>query len=68
MHLRKLVSYHSLFFGFATALQFHFQALGLPVPYHLLLALPYALTLLVLAGFGGRLEPPAALGQPYVRD
>lgn len=57
----------ALFFGLATALQFHVQALGLPVPYHFLLALPYVLTLLVLAGFGGRLEAPAALGQPYTR-
>ncbi|MDX2166814.1 MAG: ABC transporter permease [Deltaproteobacteria bacterium] len=57
----------ALFFGFATALQFHFQALGLHVPFQFFLVLPYALTLLVLAGFAGRVGAPAALGQPYER-
>lgn len=57
----------ALFFGFATALQFHFQALGLAVPFQLFLILPYGLTLLVLAGAAGRAAAPAALGQPYDR-
>ena len=55
----------ALVFGFATALQFHFQALGLPVPYQFFLVLPYVLTLLILAGFAGQRQPPAALGVPY---
>ena len=55
----------ALFFGLATALQFHFQALGLGVPFQFFLILPYVLTLLVLAGFAGRVQAPAALGQPY---
>ncbi len=58
----------SLLFGLATALQFHFQALGLPVPYQFFLVLPYVLTLLVLAGYIGRVHTPAALGQPYTRS
>jgi simple sugar transport system permease protein len=53
----------ALVFGFATALQFHFQALGLAVPYQFFLVLPYLLTLLILAGFAGHRHPPAALGQ-----
>lgn len=57
----------ALFFGFATALQFHFQALGLDVPFQFFLMLPYVLTLLVLAGLVGRPTAPAALGQPYLR-
>ena len=58
----------ALCFGLATALQFHFQALGLNVPFQFFLILPYALTLLVLAGAAGRATAPAALGQPYERD
>jgi len=55
----------SLFFGFATALQYHFQALGLGVPFQFFLVLPYVLTLLVLAGVVGRATAPGALGEPY---
>ncbi len=57
----------ALFFGFATALQFHFQAMGLAVPFQFFLILPYVLTLIVLAGRVGRATAPAALGQPYER-
>ncbi len=57
----------ALFFGFVTALQFHFQALGLNVPFQFFLVLPYALTLIMLAGVVGRASAPAALGQPYIR-
>jgi simple sugar transport system permease protein len=55
----------AMFFGLATALQFHFQALGLHVPFQLFLTLPYVLTLVVLAARIGRSTAPAALGQPY---
>jgi simple sugar transport system permease protein len=58
----------SLLFGAATALQFGLQALGTAVPYQLFLALPYALTLVVLAGFGGGVDAPSALGEPYSRS
>lgn len=54
----------ALLFGLATALQFHVQALGLPIPYQFLLMLPYVLTLLVLAGYAGTTRAPAALGRP----
>jgi len=54
----------ALLFGLATALQFHVQALGLPIPYQFLLMLPYVLTLLVLAGYAGTTQAPAALGMP----
>lgn len=58
----------ALLFGAATALQFGLQALGTAVPYQLFLALPYALTLVVLAGFGGGVDAPSALGEPYSRS
>jgi simple sugar transport system permease protein len=50
-------------FGAASALQFVFQSLGWGAPYQLFLVLPYALTLLALAGVAGRHAAPAALGQ-----
>lgn len=53
----------ALLFGGATALQFVFQSLGLPVPYQLFLVLPYVLTLLLLAGLVGGVRAPAALGR-----
>jgi general nucleoside transport system permease protein len=57
----------SMLFGGAMALQFGLQALGTVLPYQVFLALPYALTLLVLACIGGRPDAPSALGEPYVR-
>ena len=53
----------ALLFGAASAFQFFAQSLGLAVPYHLFLALPYVLTLLALAGAAGRIVPPAGLGR-----
>jgi len=35
--------------------------------HQLFLALPYALTLIVLAFFGGQARDPSALGIPYIR-
>jgi ABC-type uncharacterized transport system permease subunit len=58
----------SVLFGAAMALQFGLQALGTVVPYQLFLALPYALTLVVLAGVGGQASAPSALGEPYRRQ
>jgi simple sugar transport system permease protein len=62
-----LVAAGTLLLGAAIALQFHLQGLGLAgVPYHLLLALPYLLTLVVLAVVPpDRLGGPAALARPY---
>ena len=53
----------SLLFGGAMALQYVFQAAGLPVPYQLFLMLPYVLTLLALAGAARRVHAPADLGR-----
>jgi simple sugar transport system permease protein len=58
----------SVLFGAAMAVQFGLQALGTVVPYQLFLALPYALTLVVLAGVGGQAAAPSALGEPYRRQ
>jgi simple sugar transport system permease protein len=58
----------ALFFGGANALQFRLQAAGVEIPYNLLLMLPYALTLLVLALFAGRTRVPGDLARPFARD
>jgi len=55
----------ALLFGAATALQFRLQAMGVEIPYNLLLMVPYLLTLLVLALFAGRVQPPADLARPF---
>jgi general nucleoside transport system permease protein len=54
----------ALLFGAANSLQTLFQSMGFTgVPYQLFLALPYVLTLLVLAGASARAASPAALGK-----
>ncbi|HZO92085.1 MAG TPA: ABC transporter permease [Chthonomonadaceae bacterium] len=57
----------ALIFGFADALQIRWQALGWNLPYQLFLALPYIVTLAILALGGRASQAPAALGQPYRR-
>ena len=52
----------ALVFGGAFALQYLFQSLGLDLPYQLFLAMPYVLTLLLLATLRGRTRAPAQLG------
>jgi simple sugar transport system permease protein len=51
----------ALVFGGAFALQYLLQAAGWAVPYQLFLALPYLLTLVLLAALRGRAEAPAEL-------
>jgi simple sugar transport system permease protein len=53
----------ALVFGAAFALQFAFQSLGWDLPYQVFLALPYVLTLLLLATLRGRAAAPAELGR-----
>lgn len=53
----------ALLFGFATALGIALQGHG--VSSNLLQMIPYALTVLALAGLVGRSKPPAADGVPY---
>jgi simple sugar transport system permease protein len=53
----------ALLFAAATAAQFGLQSRLSTQYYPLLLALPYVLTVLTLAGFAGKSRAPAALGQ-----
>ena len=59
-------------FGFLDAVAARVQGLELPligeVSSDLILALPYVLTVIFLAGFIGRATPPAAIGAPYVKE
>jgi len=51
----------ALLFGFFSALQTQIQFAGtIEIPHQFIGMLPYLLTIVVLAGFGGRARPPAA--------
>ncbi len=53
----------SAVFGVAAAAQYALQASGRGLPFHLLLATPYVITLLILCGIAGRVRAPEALGK-----
>jgi len=61
-----------LLFAFADAVQARLQGVAIPgfgvVPTQAIQALPYILTLVLLAGFVGRAVAPKALGTPYVKE
>ena len=53
----------ALLFGFAQALRFQVQALDLPIPQDLIIALPYLLTLIAITGLFRQSTPPAGVGR-----
>ncbi|HEX7192959.1 MAG TPA: ABC transporter permease [Thermoanaerobaculia bacterium] len=53
-------------FGAAAALQYAMQAASRGVQFHLLLAIPYVVTLVILCGIAGRVRAPEALGKADV--
>lgn len=61
-----------LIFAFADALQARLQGVEVPVlgrvPTEAIQALPYVVTILLLAGFVGRAVAPKAIGRPYVKE
>ena len=61
-----------LMFGFLDALAARLQGVSLPyigeVSTDLILALPYIMTVVLLAGFIGTATPPKAIGVPYVKE
>lgn len=61
-----------LLFAFADALQGRLQGVALPgigvVPVQAIQALPYVLTVLLLAGFVGKAVAPKASGIPYAKE
>ncbi|TBH21177.1 ABC transporter permease [Thermus thermamylovorans] len=58
------ILFATLLFGFASALAIQLQGTDI-LPAVLVQAFPYAVTILVLAGFMGRSRPPASVGKPY---
>jgi general nucleoside transport system permease protein len=66
------VMWACLLFGFLGAIEIRYQGVSLPMvgvlPVQLMQALPYILTVVLLAGFIGRATPPRAGGVPYVKE
>jgi len=61
-----------LMFGFLDAVAIRLQGVTMPVigevPVQLIQALPYVLTVVLLAGFIGRAVAPRAIGTPFVKE
>ncbi|MGH6946480.1 MAG: ABC transporter permease [Kiloniellales bacterium] len=61
-----------LMFGLLDAIAIRLQGVPLPgfgeVPVQLIQALPYILTVVLLAGFIGKAVAPKAIGEPYVKE
>jgi simple sugar transport system permease protein len=61
-----------LLFAFTDALATRLQGVALPIvgviPVQFILALPYVLTVLLLAGFVGKAVAPRAIGVPYSKE
>ncbi|MDO6726159.1 ABC transporter permease [Cognatishimia sp. 1_MG-2023] len=63
--------YACLLFGLLQALAVRFQSIevaGVVIPVQFMEALPFILTVVILAGFVGRAIPPRAGGEPYVKE
>ena len=61
-----------LLFAFADAVQIRLQGVELPligtIPVQFIQAMPYVLTVLLLAGFVGKAIAPKAIGEPYIKE
>ncbi|TNJ47691.1 ABC transporter permease [Phaeobacter sp. B1627] len=60
-----------LLFGLLQAVALRFQSIqlgGFTIPVQVMDALPYILTVVILAGFVGKAIPPRAGGEPYVKE
>jgi general nucleoside transport system permease protein len=56
----------ALLFGFGLAVSFQVPQEAVPIEF--IQMLPYVLTIVALAGFGGRAIAPAAIGRPYRKE
>ncbi|WP_421781602.1 ABC transporter permease [Kiloniella litopenaei] len=61
-----------MLFGFLDAMAVRLQGVELPgigeIPVQFMQALPYVLTVILLAGFIGKAVAPKAIGRPYVKE
>lgn len=57
----------AMVFGFADAVRIRIALLR-PIPSEFLAMAPYLATIIVVAGLVGRARPPAADGQPYIKE
>lgn len=55
-------------FGLSRAVQQKVAIFNTGIPSEFLLMVPYIVTIIVVAGVVGRTRPPAADGQPYIKD
>ena len=64
--------YACLLFGLLEAIAIRYQNIEIEgigtVPVQIMQALPYILTVVILAGFVGKAIPPKAGGEPYVKE
>jgi simple sugar transport system permease protein len=58
----------ALIFGCLDGLQLRLQSVGLVIPFHIFLMIPYLLTIVALIGVSRRAAVPAGLLKPYRRE
>jgi ABC-type uncharacterized transport system permease subunit len=58
----------SIIFGLSVYLSYELVTYQVPISLYFLEMFPYLITIAVVAGLIGRVRPPAADGQPYIRD
>ena len=61
------VSAAALLFGFAIILRVWANSVNPGIPTDFITMVPYLVTLVAVAGFAGKVRPPAASGQPYIK-
>ena len=64
----RWILFGALFFGLIDSVQLSLQTLGVSLPYQLLLASPYLLTIMALVVYRSRSHRPLWLGVPYYRE
>lgn len=61
------VTLSALLFGFTIILRVWANQVSPGIPVDFITMVPYLVTLIAVAGFAGKVRPPAASGQPYVK-